>query len=122
MKAILLSAVGLCLLAAGCASAPEANHHFAPREAAAPAAGVLIVSATYGSGTHFADVTERVDELIHQPDVEFFARPEWLHADPTPGWNKALTIVYEFKGRRHVFTAGEGGKVSVDLLIRQTDK
>ena len=80
---------------------------------------MLIVSATYGSGTHFADVTERVDELIHQPDVEFFARPEWLHADPTPGWNKALTIVYEFKGHRHVFTAGEGGKVSVDLLIRR---
>jgi hypothetical protein len=122
MKTLLLFAAGLCLLIAGCASPHEAGNHFAPRGAASPSAGVLIVSATYGSGTHFADVTERVDELIHQPDVEFFARPEWLHADPTPGWNKALTIVYEFKGRRYVFTAGEGGKVSVDLLIRQTDK
>ena len=45
------------------------------------------------SGTQFADVTYRVNDLIHQPLVEFFARPEWLKADPTPGWNKALVIV-----------------------------
>jgi hypothetical protein len=85
-------------------------------------ADLWIVSATYGSGTNYSDVTDRVDDLLHQSNVEFFARPEWLHADPTPGWNKALVIVYEFKGRRHVFTAGEGGRVAVDLLIQQADK
>jgi hypothetical protein len=122
MKAFLPFAVGLGLLVAGCASTHETDHHIAPSRVATPGAGLLIISATYGSGTHFADVTERVDELLHQPDVEFFARPEWLQADPTPGWNKALTIVYEFKGRRHVFTAGEGGKVNVEWLTRQTDE
>src|SRR5580704_18024906 len=122
MKTLLLFAAGLGLLVAGCASTQGHDNHLAPREAASPSAGVLIISATYGSGTNFADVTEPVDDLIHQPDVEFFARPEWLHADPTPGWNKALTIVYEFKGRRHILTTGEGGKVSVDLLIQQTDQ
>jgi hypothetical protein len=81
-----------------------------------------VISAAYGSGTSFADVTYRVNDLLHQPSVEFFARPEWLNADPTPGWNKALVIVYEFKGRRHIFTTGEGGKVSVEQLIEQAKK
>jgi hypothetical protein len=122
MKTPFLFAIATGLLVAGCAAPRQANLPLAPRAADSPAAGVLIVSATYGSGTNVADVTDRVDDLLHQPGVEFFARPEWLHADPMPGWNKALVIVYEFKQRRHTFTTGEGGKVSVDLLIRQTDK
>jgi hypothetical protein len=63
-----------------------------------------------------------VDDLLHQPKVEFFARPEWLHTDPTPGWNKALVIVYECKGSRHIFTTGEGGKVSLEGLMEQLKK
>jgi hypothetical protein len=94
-----------------------------PRRAVPPArtseasSHLLVISAVYGSGTRFADVTCRVSDLLHQPDVEFFARPEWLRADPTPGWNKALVIVFEFEDRRHLFTTGEGGKVSVDALL-----
>ena len=53
---------------------------------------------------------------LRQPDGEFFARPEWLKVDPTPGWNKALVIVYDCKGHRHIFTAGEGGKVNLAEL------
>lgn len=118
-------AVLACVLcSAGCATGNrEAEvHHSAPVAQRNPSADVWVVSATYGSGTKYADVTERVDELLHEPNVEFFARPEWLHADPSPGWNKALVIVYEVKGRRHIFTAGEGDRVAADLLIRQTDK
>ena len=77
---------------------------------------ILIISATYGSGTHYADVTTRVNYWLRQPDAEFYARPEWLKADPTPGWNKALVIVYECKGQRHIFTTGEGGKVNMAEL------
>jgi hypothetical protein len=107
----------------GCATGPRTAPNYVPPSAASSAsADLVIISATYGSGTNFSDVTDRVNDLIHQPNVEFFARPEWLHADPTPGWNKALVIVYEFKGRRHIFTTGEGGRVCVDLLIQQTDK
>lgn len=76
-----------------------------------------MISAVYGSGTRFADVTYRVNELLSQPGVEFFARPEWLRADPTPGWNKALVIVYEAEGRRRVFSTGEGGAISLDRLL-----
>ena len=110
------------LVGAGCATGgPAAMNHFPPSAGSAPSANLVIISATYGSGTNFADVTERVNDLIHQPNVEFFSRPEWLHADPTPGWNKTPVIVYEFKGRRHIFSTGEGGRVCVDLLIQQTD-
>lgn len=64
------------------------------------------------------DVSYRVNELIHQGDVDFFARPEWLRADPTPGWNKALIIVFDYKGHRNTFVGGEGGRVSAEVLIR----
>ena len=77
---------------------------------------ILIVSAVYGSGASFADVTARVNGLIHQPEVSFAAKPQWLEADPTPGWNKTLVIVYDFNGRRQVFTTGEGGRVNADIL------
>ena len=60
--------------------------------------------------------------MLHEPSVEFYARPEWLHADPTPGWNKELVIVYEFKGRRHIFMTGEGGKVSAEELIHDAKR
>jgi hypothetical protein len=112
------------LLVAGCA-AP--SHTKSPRpNPSAPvvsaSADLLVISAVYGSGTSYADVTYRVNDMIHQPTVEFFARPEWLRTDPTPGWNKALVIVYEFKGQRRTFTCGEGGRVSAEILIQEATK
>ena len=123
MKTLLAFILGTSLLlATGCANSP-ANHskrpHQPPKAEASPAADLLIISAVYGSGTKFADVTYRVNDLLRQSGVEFFARPEWLETDPTPGWNKALVIVYELKGQRCTFTAGEGGKVSADRLLQQ---
>ncbi len=78
-----------------------------------------LISAVYGSGTKFADVTDRVNNLLKKESVQFFAHPNWLGADPTPGWNKELVIIYEFKGCRHIFMAGEGGAVSAEVLIQQ---
>lgn len=117
-----LALMGL-LACAGCAYTPKTSKHLVPPSAVSTeSANVWIISATYGSGNSFADVTDRVNDLIHQSNVEFFARPEWLHADPTPGWNKALVIVYEYKGRRHMFSTGEGGQVCLDSLLQPTDK
>ena len=125
MKTSHLTCLGICiLLVAGCASPsrtklPHANPS-APVVSAS--ADLLVISAAYGSGTSYADVTYRVNDMVHQPTVEFFARPEWLRADPTPGWNKALVIVYEFKGQRRIFTCGEGGRVSAEILIQEATK
>lgn len=122
MKTIPALVLGLSLLVTAGCSNPRPHHHPAgvtriPKVEASPAADLLIISAVYGSGTKFADVTYRVNDLLRQPDVEFFARPEWLNADPTPGWNKALVIVYEIDGKRSTFAASEGGKVSAALLL-----
>jgi hypothetical protein len=84
--------------------------------------GLLIVSAVYGSGGTFRDVTDRVNTLLHESDAEFYSKPEWLHDDPTPGYNKELVIVYKYQGQRHIFMTGEGGKVSVTTLLDEAKK
>ncbi len=119
MKTSPLLLLGLCLaIVTGCATQRATSPQARPAvNVDSPAVNLLLISAVYGSGTKYADVTYRVNNLIHQPNVEFFARPEWLKVDPTPGWNKALVIVYEFKGKRRTFTCGEGGRVSAEVLI-----
>jgi hypothetical protein len=77
---------------------------------------VQVISAVYGESTNFADVSIRVSDLVRQTSG-FNAQPSWLQADPWPGWNKTLVIVYEVKGRRHIFTATEGGGVSEAILL-----
>lgn len=79
---------------------------------------VKLVSAVYGSGTQFADVTDRVKALLDEPGAVFHANPHWLGADPTPGWNKALVIVHEVDGKRRTFTVGENGAVSAELVTK----
>jgi hypothetical protein len=126
MKTLSLLCIGTGLyLLAGCATA---NHHpnTAPTTAppiaiTSPADQLWVISAVFGSGKKFADVTSRVDTLLHQPSAVFYARAPWLGVDPNPGWNKTLIIVYEFKGRRHIFTTS-GGMVSLEELVHPPKK
>jgi hypothetical protein len=126
MKALSVLSIGAGIfLIVGCATA---NH---PSNSAPgplpPAAGTLptdhlwVISAVFGSGKKFADVTDRVDTLLHEPSAVFYARAPWLGVDPNPGWNKTLIIVYEFKGRRHIFTSS-GGRVSLEEIIHHPNK
>ena len=82
---------------------------------------VQVISSVYGTGKNFADVSERVADLV-QKGPGFNADPGWLKVDPSPGWNKALIIIYEVKGRRHVFTADEGERVSARILLEAARK
>jgi hypothetical protein len=77
---------------------------------------VRVVSAVYGWGKNFADVTTRVDELLAHPSG-FEAHPDALKVDPVPGWNKELLITYDVNGQRHVFATAEGGRVNARLLL-----
>jgi hypothetical protein len=79
---------------------------------------VNLVSAVYGSGTAFADVTDRVKALLAEPGAIFQANPNWLGADPTPGWNKALVIVHQLGDKRHTFTVGENEEVGAALIVK----
>jgi hypothetical protein len=129
----LVLAVGLLALTlTGCATSPQAAD--APtrqtRQAAAhmaeikstKAAGLIVISAVYGSGDKYADVTGRVNDLLRDPRAYFWAKPAWLQADPAPGWNKALVVVYELDGRRRIFSTGEGGTVSVGRLLENAER
>ncbi|MES2661079.1 MAG: hypothetical protein V4689_20825 [Verrucomicrobiota bacterium] len=116
----------LCLAASLLFSAPVLTSQEASPAIATPApevsypnflnkSGIQILSATYGSGVHFSDVTDEAIKLLNQQS-RFYACPEWLRADPTPGWNKALVIVFKHQDKRYLFSCGEGGKVDVPLL------
>jgi hypothetical protein len=70
-----------------------------------------------GSGTNYADVTVRVNDLRRPPGAEFSTHPKALGTDPSPGWNKALVMVYEFRHRRCLLAAGEGDSVSGPALL-----
>lgn len=78
---------------------------------------IEIISAVYGSGDRFADVTERTKVLLARGEA-FYASPQWLREDPTPGWNKAFVIVYTYKGDRRIFTVGENGEVTAEKLTK----
>lgn len=79
---------------------------------------VKLISAVYGSGTAFTDVTDRVRSFLDEPGAVFYANPPWLGADPTPGWNKTLILVHEVDGKRRTFTVGENGAVSAELVVK----
>ncbi|MES2595357.1 MAG: hypothetical protein V4662_08480 [Verrucomicrobiota bacterium] len=81
---------------------------------------IKLVSAVYGSGTNFTEVTARVQALLDEPGAIFYANPPWLGADPTPGWNKALVIVHEVDGQRRTFSTGENGAVSAAGLMQSS--
>jgi len=78
--------------------------------------GIKIISAVWGSGDHFVDVTDTVNALLANPDATFKANPDSLKIDPIPHWNKALVIVYELDGDRYLTDSGEDAEVSIQML------
>ena len=85
--------------------------------APAPADSVAILAASYSFGSDYADVTERVRELVQSTET-FQANPGWLQADPHPYWNKALVIFCEVGGKKALFSVGEGESVSRELIFK----
>jgi hypothetical protein len=77
---------------------------------------VQVISAVFGESTNFADVSIRVSDLLHLASG-FKAQPTLLQADPLPYYHKTLVIIYEVKGRRHIFTTAEDGDVSATILL-----
>ncbi len=75
-----------------------------------------VISAVYGEYTNFADVSFRVKDLLHL-DTGFQVQPGFLQADPFPYYHKALVIVYDVKGQRHIFTAYENETVTAGELL-----
>ena len=73
-----------------------------------------ILSAEYGSGFHWADVTQRVRALFRQSNLDFRADNRTLGGDPAPGaWKTLRLVVREGNGRIREFEFAEGQNVTL---------
>jgi len=84
----------------------------------APLRDVEMVSAVYGAGGQFADVSAELRRLLSEPGAAFPAKPYWLGADPAPGACKSLVMVTQSRGVRRVTAVAEGDQVCAELLRR----
>lgn len=75
-----------------------------------------ILSARWGTGNHWADVTDKVKELAARPNV-VPANPDTLGADPAHGWRKKLQIIYVQDGQSHTVWIAEDEDIQVEDLI-----
>ena len=95
--------------------------------AARVAAGIIspasesIVSARWGGGEKWVDVTAKVKEWVSGED-DFWADNETLGADPTPGWRKHLEITYKKDGKEKTISVDENGKTPTENFIRAPAK
>ena len=80
---------------------------------------ITVISAIYGSGGKDADVTDRVTELIEKEQRNFWVNPGDLGADPNPGWNKGLTIVFQIDGKKDKKWWGENNEVKLSEFSNQ---
>lgn len=82
---------------------------------------VEVISAVYGGGKHQADVTERVRRYVTSKKP-FWTNPGDLGADPTPGWNKTLTVVFNKNGIRRLQARTETEYVLPESYYMPQDK
>ena len=96
---------------------------------------VRIELALFGSGTHLADVTDRVIELLRsEPQaisantaitpnmvMGFTATAANLHIDPTPGKNKSLLIRYRWHDHERLFMVTGGQRASYAAMVVEDD-
>jgi hypothetical protein len=96
---------------------------------------VRIELALFGSGTHLADVTDRVIQLLRsEPQAisantiinantvaGFTATAANLHIDPTPGKNKSLLIRYRYHDHERLFMVTGGQRASYAAMVVEDD-
>ena len=111
-------ATALVALMIGCSS-PRPPGHSAATD---PRVGDIIVdSARFGNGPNSVDVTTRVIELLHSEPKGFAANADRMGVDPQPYKAKTLAIIYHYKGAERVFAITSPGKVSYELLLKNSE-
>lgn len=70
--------------------------------------GLQIVRAEYGVGDRTVDVTNRLNSLIQNGQLNFQVSNQIMGGDPFPGERKTLTITYTYDGRTDQATIYEG--------------
>jgi hypothetical protein len=133
MKASVLLIASALFIAAGAgaatdqtsgapAAAKTATRAEAPTTRPASDAGAMVNDvrielALFGSGTHLADVTDRVVQLLRTEPQGFLARSDSLHIDPVPGKNKSLLIRYRYQDQERLFLITGGNRASYAALV-----
>jgi len=105
-----------------CGAAMQAESKTPSASASHPDSGSLVKDlrvevALFGSGTHLADVTDRVVELLRSKPEGFTAKAEWLRVDPAPGKNKSLMIRYRYHDQERVFLITGGNLASYVSMV-----
>ena len=74
-----------------------------------------IISARWGGGKVWVDVTKNLQEWVAGDD-DFWADNESLGSDPTPGWGKTLEIKYKIDGEEKTLKIAENKLVPREKL------
>ncbi len=74
--------------------------------AEAPVHEVRVVSARFGGGNNWADVTRRVAQLL-AAGTPVWVNPGTLGSDPSPGWRKHLELTYAVDGGQKTVSVDE---------------
>lgn len=92
-----------------------------PAQAQAGNAPVLkIISARWGGGNNWKDVTERAQEAYAKNALTWvWATTDYLKADPTPGWRKKLEIQYEIDNKPYKASIDEGGAFKPSAILKK---
>lgn len=83
---------------------------------------VKILSASYGTGGKFADVTARVKHYVEEKKETFWANKDTLKSDPNPGWNKSITVKYLKDGVKRERRWGKGEPLRIEDFYGPQDK
>jgi hypothetical protein len=90
--------------------------HLVPPPLSMDAKDLAVIDAQWGGGSHSADVTKRVKEIIGHPELDFHADPQSLQSDPAVGWKKNLDINFEWQKARYVLNIPEGGEIGLRVI------
>ncbi len=72
-----------------------------------------IISAAYGSGHQFRDVTDSLKRWIRQDRLDIRVDNETLGTDPAPNRRKELRITYEYAGESKTINVREGDRCNI---------
>lgn len=81
--------------------------------------GIEIISAKFGAGNKWVDVTEKLKEILESDSTILHNSSKGLNVkDPAPGWKKKIKVTYVINGKQKNASVGGGGSKKIDLLKR----
>jgi hypothetical protein len=83
---------------------------------------VEILSASYGTGGKYADVTARLKHYVEDKKETFWANGDTMKTDPNPGWNKNVSVRYLKDGVKRERSWGRHEPLRIEDFYGPQDK